>query len=69
MNNRAIEFLALKLAESEANRAIIQAQLEQSEYQIKELEKQLQEAQNGNGEHTTEQQDKPNNNKPNQRLS
>lgn len=43
MYDRAIEIIAIKLAQAEVNHAIAQAQLEQAEYRIKQLEKQLEE--------------------------
>lgn len=50
MHTRAIEILALKLAQAEVNHAIVQAQLEQAQaqleqaqYRIKELEREADE--------------------------
>lgn len=43
MESRAIEILGLKLAQAEVNSAVLQAQLEQAQYRIKELEREADE--------------------------
>lgn len=45
--NRSLEILALKLAQSEMNHAILQAQLEQAEYDLQEAKAKLEELESG----------------------